>query len=111
MTGKGKELADMMEGKDDILRAQETRWKGNKAREIGGGCKLFYRGDERGQNGVGIVLSTHHEEKIIKVIIKNDRVIAIKLIKGEMIFNIVSIYAPQVGCKERRKEKILARSG
>ena len=34
------------------------RWKGNKARELGGGCKLLYSGaDEGGRNGVGIVLS------------------------------------------------------
>ncbi|TRY93881.1 hypothetical protein DNTS_023788 [Danionella cerebrum] len=43
MTGKGRELADMMERrKVDILCVQETRWKGSKARSIGGGYKLFY---------------------------------------------------------------------
>ena len=39
-----------------VLCVQETRWKGNKARELGGDCKLFYSGaDERRINGVGIV--------------------------------------------------------
>ena len=28
----------------DILCLQETKWKGSKARNIGGGCKLFYNG-------------------------------------------------------------------
>lgn len=42
MTGKGRELADMMEWrKVDILCVQETKWKGSKARSIGGGFKLF----------------------------------------------------------------------
>ena len=36
---------------------------------------------------------------------KNDRMIAMKLIIGEMIFNIVSIYAPQVGCEKEEKDK------
>ena len=42
MTGRGRELADMMERRNvDILCVQETRWKGSKARNIGGGCKIF----------------------------------------------------------------------
>ena len=50
MTGKGRELADKMERrKFDILCVQETRWKRNKARDIGGGYKLFFSGaNERG---------------------------------------------------------------
>ena len=40
---------------------QETRWKGNKARELGGDCKLFYSAaDESGRNGVDIVLSKEY---------------------------------------------------
>ena len=40
MTGRGRELADMMERKNvDILYLQETKWKGSKARNIGGGKK------------------------------------------------------------------------
>ena len=39
MTGRGRELADMMERRNvDILCLQETRWKGSKARNIEGGC-------------------------------------------------------------------------
>ena len=50
MTGSGRELADLMERRTvGVLCVQETRWKGNKARESGGDCKLFYSGaDERG---------------------------------------------------------------
>ncbi|KAK3533009.1 hypothetical protein QTP70_006242 [Hemibagrus guttatus] len=57
MTGKGRELADMMERrKVDILCVQETRWKGSKARSIGAGFKLFYYGVDSKRNGVGVVL-------------------------------------------------------
>ena len=42
MTGRGRELADLMKQRNvDILRLQETKWKGNKARNIEGGCKLL----------------------------------------------------------------------
>ena len=45
MTGKERDLADLMERrKIDVLCLQEAKWKNNKARNIGGGCKLFYNG-------------------------------------------------------------------
>ena len=45
MTGRGRELADIMEQRNvDIFCLQETKWKGSKARNIGGGCKIFYNG-------------------------------------------------------------------
>ena len=47
----------MMERRNvDILCLQETKWKGSKARNIGGGCKIFYNGADRRKNGIGIVL-------------------------------------------------------
>ncbi|KAI5095129.1 putative helicase mov-10-B.2 [Silurus meridionalis] len=43
MTVKGRELADMMERrKVDMLCVQETKWKGSKAMNIGGGVKLLF---------------------------------------------------------------------
>ena len=78
MTGRGRELADMMERRnEDILCLQETKWKGSKARNIGGGCKIFYYGADGRKNGIGIVLRE-------------------KLEVNGSILNIVSAYAPQV---------------
>ena len=43
MIGKGREVADLMEQRGlDIMCVQETRWKGEKARCIGGGYKMWY---------------------------------------------------------------------
>ena len=54
MTGRGRELEDMMEQRNvDILCLQKTKWKGSKARNIGGGCKLFYNGPDGRKNGIG----------------------------------------------------------
>ena len=40
MTGSGRELEDMMERRNvDMLCLQETKWKGSKARNIGGGMQ------------------------------------------------------------------------
>ncbi|KAK3505645.1 hypothetical protein QTP70_004655, partial [Hemibagrus guttatus] len=106
MTGKGKELADMMERrKVDILCVQETRWKGSKARSIGAGFKLFYYGVDSKRNGVGVVLKEEFVRNVLEVKRVSDRVMSLKLeIEGVML-NVVSGYAPQVGCELEEKER------
>ena len=47
----------MMEQKNvDILCLQKTKWKETKARNVGGGCELFYNGADGKRNGIGIVV-------------------------------------------------------
>ncbi|KAK3568399.1 hypothetical protein QTP86_005559 [Hemibagrus guttatus] len=106
MTGKGRELADMMERrKVDILCVQETRWKGSKARSIGAGFKLFYYGVDSKTNGVGVVLKEEFVRNVLEVKRVSDRVMSLKLeIEGVML-NVVSGYAPQVGCGLEEKER------
>ena len=94
----------MMEQRNvDILCLQETKWKGSKARNIGGGCKIFYNGAAGRKNGIGIVLKEELAESVVEVKSVSDRLMAIKLeVKGS-ILNIVSTYAPQV--KNSMEEK------
>ncbi|KAK3517039.1 hypothetical protein QTP70_033133 [Hemibagrus guttatus] len=103
---KGRELADMMERrKVDILCVQETRWKGSKARSIGAGFKLFYYGVDSKRNGVGVVLKEEFVRNVLEVKRMSDRVMSLKLeIEGVML-NVVSGYAPQVGCELEEKER------
>ena len=107
MTGRGRELADLMRIKKvDILCVQETRWKGNKAKELGDGYKLFYSGaNEQGRNGVGVVLSGDMKNAVTEVNRKNDRMMRVKVCYGEETINIISAYAPQVGCSEDEKSR------
>ncbi|KAK3570237.1 hypothetical protein QTP86_017142, partial [Hemibagrus guttatus] len=106
MTGKGRELADMMERrKVDILCVQETKWKGSKAHRIGAGFKLFYYGVDSKRNGVGVVLKEEFVRNVLEVKRVSDRVMSLKLeIEGVML-NVVSGYAPQVGCELEEKER------
>ncbi|KAK3532820.1 hypothetical protein QTP86_032105 [Hemibagrus guttatus] len=106
LVGKGRELADMMERrKVDILCVQETRWKGSKARSIGAGFKLFYYGVDSKRNGVGVVLKEEFVRNVLEVKRVSDRVMSLKLeIEGVML-NVVSGYAPQVGCELEEKER------
>ena len=72
------------------------KWKGSKARNIGGGCKLFYNRVDGRKNGIGIVLREKLVESVLEVKWVSDRLMTMKLeVKGS-IPNIVSRYAPQV---------------
>ena len=88
-----------------VLCVQETRWRGNKARELGEGYKLFYSGaNVQGKNGVGILLSKDLKDSLVGVNRRNDRVMSIKLGLGETIVNVICAYAPQVGCADEEKD-------
>ena len=79
MTGKGRELADMMERRNvHILCLQETKWKGSKARNIGGGWKLFYNGTDGRRNGIEIVVREEMAESVLEVKRMSDRLMAMK---------------------------------
>ena len=108
MTGRGKELADMMERRNvNILCLQETRWKGSKARNIGGECKLFYNGADGRKNEIGIVLREELAESVLEVKRVSDRLMAMKLeVKGS-ILNIVSAYLSQVNSSIEERNDFL----
>ena len=106
MNGKGRELADVMERrKVDILCVQETKWKGSKARNIGGGFKLFYHGSDGRRNGVGVILKEDYAGRVLEVRRMSDRVMSVKLEVEGMVINVISAYAPQVGCELEEKEE------
>ncbi|KAK3508727.1 hypothetical protein QTP70_004272 [Hemibagrus guttatus] len=95
----------MQRRKVDILCVQETRWKGSKTRSIGAGFKLFYYGVDSKRNGVGVVLKEEFVRNVLEVKRVSGRVISLKLeIEGVML-NVVSGYAPQVGCELEEKER------
>ena len=76
VTGRGRTIADLMKTRGvSILCVQETRWKGNKAKELGEGYKLIYSGANKdSRNGVGIILSSEIKNNIIEVNRRNDRI-------------------------------------
>ena len=105
MTGRGRQLAYMMERRNvDILCLQVTKWKGSKARNIGGGYKLFYKGADGRKNVIGIVVRKELAEIILEVKRVSDRLMTIKLeVKGS-ILNIISAYAPHINNSMEKKK-------
>ena len=99
-----RKVADMMERRRlDILYAQKTKWKGSKAKNMGGGCKLFYNCIDRTRNGVGIILAEEYVTNVLNVVWVSDRIMRIKLEVRGVRFNLVSAYTPQVRCEEDEK--------
>ena len=70
-----------------------NKGKGSKARNIGGGCKLFYNEPDGRKNGIRIVLREELAEGVLEVKRLSDRLML--EVKGS-ILNIVSAYFPLV---------------
>ena len=105
MIGKGREVADLMERSGvDILCVQKTCWKGERARCIGGGYKMWYCGSGNKKNGVGIVLEKEHVDRVVELWRVTDRIICLKMELDGVMLNVISAYAPQVGCIREEKE-------
>ena len=106
LTGRSMELVDMMERrKINVLCLQETKWKGQKAREMDNGYKLYYNGVDGRRNGVGIVLDPELKKGVLSVSRESDRLIWIKMEINKVLVNVISAYAPQQGCDEEEKEE------
>ena len=107
MTGRGCAIADLMkERKVDVLCVQETRWTGNKAKELGDGFKLIYGGaNNEKRNGIGIILSKGLKDLVTEVNRKNDRIMWVRLSFDDFPVSIFSVYAPQTGSSEDEKKQ------
>jgi len=88
----------------DILCIQETKWKGQKAKEVEDtGFKLWYSGTTTNRNGVGILINKSLKDGVVDVKRQGDRIILVKLVIGDLVLNVISAYAPQVGHNESTK--------
>ncbi|XP_061347361.1 uncharacterized protein LOC133292888 [Gastrolobium bilobum] len=107
LTGKLRELADVFaRRKMNIVCLQETKWAGEKAKEVDGtGFKLWYIGTNKSPNGVGIMIDKSFRDKVVDVKRKGDRIILVKLVVGDLILNILIVYAPQIGLQPTDKSQ------
>ena len=83
---------------------QETKWVGEKGRIIEPwSYKLWCTGRDRNHNGVGVIIDKQLLDDAVEVRRKGDRILLVKLVLGREIFNVISVYAPQVGLDESSK--------
>ena len=107
LTGKLRELVDAAVRRGvDILCVQETKWRGQKAKEVEDtGFKLWYTGTAANRNGVGILINKSLKYGVVDVKRRGDRIILVKLVVEDLVLNVISAYAPQVGHNENTKRE------
>jgi hypothetical protein len=54
-------------------------------------------------NGIGIVLDKRLKNEVVGIKRQEDRIIFVKLLVGDLIFNIISAYVSQIGLNESVK--------
>ena len=117
LTKRSGEVVEMINRRKlDFCCVQETRWKGEGARLLGGKgmrYKFFWKGSKRGLGGVGIFAAEKYIDKVVEVRRVSDRVIVLKVLLGKTVLNVISAYAPQAGRPNEEKEEfwvLLART-
>lgn len=110
MNKKSYQLEEVMNRrKIDILCVQETKWKNlaNKARFLNTTTKRYkihYHGTDNRRNGVGVIVSNSLQNSILTINKVSDRLMNVKLVQNKEVWNIISSYAPQMGCPVTEKE-------
>ena len=56
---------------------------------------------QKARNGVGICVR-NHQDKVLEVCRTSDRVMAVELMLSDIVRNVISAYASQVGCDEEK---------
>jgi hypothetical protein len=67
--------------------------------------KLWYTGTTTNKNRVGIVLDKSLKNGVVDIKHQGDMTILVKLLVGDLIFNVTSVYAPQIGLNESIKRQ------
>ena len=91
----------------DLCCIQECRWRGVSARMIDGKdsrYKCLWIGNELGIGGARVLLAEKRIDKVFDVKRVSDRLIMVKMIIGEVVVTVLSVYARQSGLTIAEKE-------
>ena len=65
--------------------------------------KLWYTGTVANRNEVGVLIDKSLNHGVVGVRRQGDRIILVKLVVDDMVLNVISAYALQVGLDENAK--------
>ena len=65
---------------------------------------MWYCGSGNKKNGVGIILKKEHVDRVVELWRVSERIICLKMELDDVMLNVISAYAPQVGCIREEKE-------
>jgi hypothetical protein len=69
------------------------------------GFKFWYTDTTTNKNGVGIVLDKSLKDGVVGIKRQGDMIILVKLLVGDLVFNVISAYAPQIDLNESIKRQ------
>jgi hypothetical protein len=70
------------------------------------GFKLWYTDTTITKNGVGIMLDKRLKDGVVDIKRQGDKIILVKLPVGDLIFNVISAYTPQIGLNKSVKRQL-----
>ena len=108
LTGRSGELVEALaERRMDVTCVQETRWRGSGCRffgAIGKRYKLFWMGSKAKTDGVGIFVAEKWVDSVVSVERHSERVLVLKMVLGDCLLNVFTVYAPHSGKPDEEKE-------
>jgi hypothetical protein len=69
------------------------------------GFKLWYTGTTTNKNGIGIMLDKRLKDVVVDIKRQKDMIIFVKLLVGDLVFNVISAYASQIYLNESIKRQ------
>jgi len=97
----------LAERRMDVACVQETRWRGSGCRlfgAIGKRYKLFWMGSKAKTDGAGIYVAEKWVDSVVSVERHSERVLVLKMVSGDSLLNVFTVYAPQSGKRDEEKE-------
>ncbi len=109
MIGRSREVVEMLSRrKGAICCVQEVQYRGAGCRLVGNGedkFKLWWSGEEDRAGGVGILVEEQMVEDVIEVVRVSPRIMKVKIVLGQKVLHLFSVYAPQSGRPLEEKEQ------
>ena len=106
MSGKWGEISETLKRCCvDICCVREVKWKGQGARMIGNGFKFLWSRSSKAVNGVGVIVANWLVGKTVEVERYSDRVMKVNIVIGDVVWEVVFCYCPQVGRSVNEKEE------
>jgi len=97
----------LAERRIDVVCVQETRWRGSGCRffgAIGKRYKLSWMGSKAKTDGVGIFVAEKWVDSVVSVEWNSERVLVLKMVLGDCLLNVFTVYAPHSGKPDEEKE-------